>query len=99
MDIAGVGNVAVPGTDLFTVTLAPDGQLAARADCNRCSGGYTVTGSTVRVGPLACTRAYCAGTAPVNEQFVRLLHGDSGATVEASSLTLTSARGTLRFRR
>src|SRR5690242_5681835 len=42
---------------LFTMSLADDGALQARADCNRASGRYTTSGSTISVGPMAVTKA------------------------------------------
>jgi heat shock protein HslJ len=96
MESSGTGSVAVP-VGAFTITLSPDGSLAVRADCNRCSGSYSTTERTLGVGLLACTRAYCAATAPLDSQFLSLLQGDNVATVAGASLALQSSRGTLRF--
>ena len=99
MEIAGVGSVALPAADNFTVSVAADGRLAVKADCNRCSGGYSASASRIGVGLLACTRAYCVDTAPVDDQFLSVLQGDSSASIDGASLTLQSSRGTLRFTR
>ena len=51
------------------------------------------------IGPaLACTRAACA-TMAYESEYVALLAGDNAAEIGANTLTLTSSRGRLRFRR
>ena len=47
---------------LFTLMLTDAGKVAAQVDCNRASGGYTISGSTLSMGPLASTKAYCGAT-------------------------------------
>ena len=81
---------------LFTLSLAEDGTLQARADCNRASGGYTVSGSTLSIGPLASTKAYCA-SAPLDTDYLMLLSGENTVSVSGSTLQLSSPRGTLSF--
>ena len=77
-----------------------DGRAAVRADCNRCNGLASVSGDVVTFDPaLACTRAYCATSAPFDTAFVRLLADENRASIDGSTLTLRSERGTLRFRR
>ena len=90
--------VNVKNPDLFTIEFV-DGsaRLALRADCNRGFGGYTTNGSTMTLGPVAITKAYCASTAPFDDEYVRLLDGENVVTVTATSLQLSSSRGTLKF--
>jgi heat shock protein HslJ len=98
--IGGVDG-AVLGIDdpsLFTLTLTDAGKVAVRADCNRASGGYTISGNTLSIGPMASTIAYCT-TAPVDQQFLTLLGGESTVTASAAALHLSSPRGTLVFGR
>lgn len=90
--------LAIDDPNVFTLTLADDGKMNARADCNRASAGYKITGSTLSIGVIASTRAYCS-TAPVDGRFLVLLGGDSVATVSGATLTLSSARGLLNFDR
>src|SRR5574341_1102305 len=46
-----------------------------RVDCNTCTGPFTLTGSTLTIGPaLACTRAACA-TARYESAVVSMLSG------------------------
>ena len=83
---------------LFTLTLTDDGKVAARVDCNRALGGYTISGNTVSIGPLASTKAYC-GEMSFDSEFLTLLGGETTATVSGATLQLSSARGTLTFAR
>jgi heat shock protein HslJ len=83
---------------LFTLTLTDGGNVAARVDCNRASGGYTISGNTVSIGPLASTKAYC-GTASLDSEFLTLLGGVTTATASGTTLHLSSSRGALTFDR
>jgi len=88
--------IADPGA--FTLTLGDDGKIAVRADCNRGSASYTVSGQTLSVGLMAVTRAYCQ-SAPLDDQYLALLIGESSVISSANSVQLSSPRGTLRFAR
>ncbi len=88
----------VPSGATYNLSLA-EGRASAKADCNVCSGALTISGSTLSIGPaLACTRAACV-TMDYESQYEALLAGDSTAALDANTLTLSSSRGLLRFRR
>ena len=92
--------VNVKNPDLFTLEFLDGGtRLALRSDCNRGFGGYTTSGNTMTVGPLATTKAYCTSTAPFDDEYVRLLDGENVVTATATTLDLSSSRGTLKFGR
>jgi heat shock protein HslJ len=92
--------VTVGDPNRFTLEFVDGGsRLALRADCNSGSGTYTANGRVLTVGPLAMTRAFCGSTAPFDDEYVRVLGGESLFTATASSFELSSSRGTLRFRR
>ncbi len=57
--VARVGStlVNVPNPDQFTVRFETNDRAAVRADCNTCTGGYTLDDSSLSIGPLACTRS------------------------------------------
>jgi heat shock protein HslJ len=98
MQLTGQGVQAAPAGATYSLTLT-DGRLSTRVDCNMCSGVFAVSGQTLTAGPaLACTRAACPTMAFENE-YTRLLSGDSSVTLSDSTLVLSSARGTLRYRR
>jgi heat shock protein HslJ len=89
---------AAPANATYTLTLA-ENRLSTRADCNTCSGGFILSGRTLTAGPtLACTRAACA-TMEFEQEYARLLAGDSTTTVSGNTLELSSGRGVLRFTR
>ena len=77
-----------------------DGErVSLRVDCNRCGGSMRLDGSTLTLGPLlACTLAACP-TMEFASVYQSVLIGDSQASADANTLTLSSQRGVLRFRR
>ena len=81
----------------FNVTFAAD-RLDAKADCNTCTGPATLSGSTLTVTALACTRAACA-SAPVDTRFTGVLNGAVTVRINNRLLQLNSAQGELRFER
>jgi heat shock protein HslJ len=95
---ADATTVTISDPQMFTLEFLENNRLAVKADCNRASGSFVVNGSTLTIGPMAVTKAYCA-SAPLDDEFLRLLSGDTVATVSATSLVLTSSRGALRFSR
>ncbi len=88
----------VPPGAFYELAIA-EGRVSTKADCNTCAGNLVVSGQTVTIGPLlACTRAACP-TMAFENTYVGILAGDSAARIDGNSLTLTSSRGVLRFRR
>jgi len=95
---AGFTEQAKPDGAAYQVTIA-DGRLSMRADCNTCSAGFTLSGSTLAVGPaLACTRAACP-TMAFENNYTSVLGGEHTASVAGNMLVLSSPRGVLRFTR
>ena len=90
--------VTIKDPDLFTLMLTDAGRVNARADCNRASAAYRISGNTMSIGPIASTKAYCA-TAPVDGQFLTLLGGENIVTTSDAALQFSSPRGALRFSR
>jgi heat shock protein HslJ len=93
------GTAAVTRGDEFSVNFLPDGRLEVRADCNGCGGSYSVGTGRLHVNPLACTRAYCATTAPVDAEFVMLLQAAQSFSVQRDTLTIQTDHGILEFER
>jgi heat shock protein HslJ len=89
--------VSVSQPERFTVEFTDVNRISLRADCNRGFGSFSSNGNTISVGPVAITKAYCVETAPLDDEFVGLLNGDNAVTSTATSLQLSSVRGTLRF--
>ena len=95
----GQPEVAIGRSDLFTAEFTADGRIHLRADCNRCTGAYTSGAGSLGVTPMACTRAYCAATAPLDGTFTRLMGEATAWTTDNQTLELASGAGTLRFQR
>ena len=95
---AGSAQQPAPASAIYSLTL--DGErVASQVDCNRCAGGMRLEGTTLTLGPaLACTKAACP-TMDFESSFLSVLSGDSQASADGNTLTLSSARGVLRFRR
>ena len=91
--------ITIDKPELFTVEFADGTRLIARIDCNRGSGSFALNGDTMTIGAMAVTKAYCAETARIGDLFTAALFGDHVVSATASSLVLSSPRGTLRFGR
>jgi len=92
-----VATIVEPG--FYTAEFTADGQVSARADCNRCSASYSAAGPpwmTLEIDALACTRAYC-GEASLFDDYVAALDNATSFERSSSSLVIRHPRGTLRF--
>ncbi len=81
----------------FNVTFSTD-RIDAKADCNTCTGPALLSGSTLTVSALACTRAACA-SAPLDTRFTSVLNGAVTVRINNRLLQLNSSQGELRFER
>lgn len=86
--------VDVPGA--YTAEFSAQGEVSARADCNRCSASYSAAGTTLEIGALACTRAYC-GDDSLFDDYIAALDGAASFERSSSSLVIRHPRGSLRF--
>jgi len=95
---AGQAEQIRPAEATYTLSFA-DGRLSTRADCNNCSGTFSLSGQTLTAGPaLACTRAACP-TMAFETAYTSILGGESTVALAGDTLVLTSSRGVLRFTR
>jgi heat shock protein HslJ len=92
-------SVADPGT--FTAVFGDDGRVQLKADCNRCVAGYTArSNGSLTVGLMACTRAFCTATAPIDTTFANLVAGaQTWSSPDDGHLELVANTGVLRFQR
>jgi heat shock protein HslJ len=80
------------GTEL-TVTFE-NGAVSGSSGCNTFNGSYTLTGTTLAIGPLASTKMACEQ--PVMDQetaFLTTLQGATGFTTNGANVTLVAADG------
>ena len=91
--------IADPGA--FTAVFGDDARVQLKADCNRCVAGYTArSGGSLTVGLMACTRAYCTATAPLDSTFANLVAGaQAWSSPDDGHLDLVASTGVLRFQR
>jgi heat shock protein HslJ len=91
------GSVSVsPPAGSFFLRFGDEGRVELRADCNVCSGTYTLAGARLILGPLACTRAFCP-SAPFDTQYVQLAEVATSIERSGEALILRSPAGMLRF--
>jgi heat shock protein HslJ len=80
-----------------TAVFGTDGTVTGSAGCNQYNGGYTVTGTNIKIGPLATTRMACAE--PIMTQEAAFLAAMQNATVysiTADRLELRDGGGALQ---
>jgi heat shock protein HslJ len=82
----------------YTLSLAADGSARVRSDCNSCGGRYTLSGSSLAVDALGCTRVFC-GDDSLDQPFVRALQAARSVDGDESRLVVSGTEGTLRFTR
>jgi heat shock protein HslJ len=90
--------VVVGGDRSYAVRFGDDGRVAVKSDCNSCGGSYTLSGSTLTFGPLACTRVFC-GQESLDSSFVGALQGARAASMSDEALVVEGDGAILRFSR
>ena len=98
-DVTGYNNgkqavVSPVAGSTLTVVFTAD-QISGSAGCNTYSGGYTIDGTTLKIGPLASTMRACADQA-VNDQeqqFLAALQASTTYDHTGNILTLKAAGG------
>ena len=99
LEAAGGGAaVAVNRPENYTVEFRDGGALAVKADCNTCSGTYSIAGSSLTIGTLACTRAFC-GAASLDTAFLAVVTNATSFGVLGVDLTIDSPKGSARLNR
>jgi heat shock protein HslJ len=98
LEIPGRGLVQVPVPANYTVEFKEGGLLAIKADCNSCSGTYSISGESMKISASACTAAYC-GTASLDTAFLAVLNNSNTFEVSGSDLTINSPQGIAHLKR
>ena len=81
----------------YWIEFLDEARISARADCNTCSGRYSLSGENVSITALACTRAFC-GTDSLDTVFTQGLNDARTLTLDGGLLQLASHARTLKFR-
>jgi heat shock protein HslJ len=80
----------------ISLNFGADGQVSGNSGCNTYSGGYEVTGNTLKVGPLASTRMFCekpAGVMEQEQQYLAALQKAAIYEIAGDTLTIRDASG------
>ena len=88
----GVVSVA-QGVDL-TATFGTDGTVSGFSGCNTFNGPYTLSGDSIKIGPIATTRKACAADAMTTEsQYLAALASSTTVELAPTTLGLRDASG------
>ena len=98
LEIPGRGLVQIPVPANYTAEFKDGGLLAVKADCNSCSGTYSISGEAMKISAMACTTAFC-GSASFDTAFLAVLNSANTFGVKDGELTINSLQGIARLRR
>jgi heat shock protein HslJ len=93
----GIAPIAVPNPEQYTLRFETDGNLSVRADCNTCGGRYSLDGSSLSIGDVACTLIGCP-TPGLDTTFTSALRNVRTATITGERLVITGTDFTLTLR-
>jgi heat shock protein HslJ len=82
---------AVP--DVETSIEFKDGQMSGDVGCNSFGGEYTVSGKTIKFGPVMSTMMFCDAVADQESSTLTVLQKDATFILNGDRLTITSADG------
>ena len=87
--VQDLGGESVPADAQGTLDFAEAGRIAGRAFCNRFSGQVRISGTSIRVGPLAVTKMACGQSANEREsRFLQALQKAERYTTDGSTLSI-----------
>ena len=95
-DLVSGQSVPVPDGSRYTLTLQSDPQASVRADCNLCSGSYSLSGNSLDFGLMACTRAACPADS-LEMPYLEALGSTSSYARTSEELLLQYEGGVMRF--
>lgn len=96
LEAPGLGLVNLPQPTNYAVEFRDGSQLAVKADCNSCSGTYSISGESLKIGAVACTLAFC-GSASFDTAFLAVLTSAYTFRVKGNELIINSAKGVARL--
>ena len=82
----------------YTLRLVDGGQAEIMSDCNSCGGPYVLSGSSLDIGPVVCTRAFC-GDDSLDPAYPAALDEAQTISLEDDELVIEGGGNTLRFER
>jgi heat shock protein HslJ len=94
LEKTGSPSVTISQPDRYTIEFRDT--LAVKADCNTCTGPYSLNGASLTIGNLACTLVACPADSRAQD-FLAVLGGAQTHGVKDDVLTITSSMGRLTF--
>jgi heat shock protein HslJ len=94
----GSNPITVENSSRYRLQLDEDGRTRVVSDCNSCGGSYTLSGSSLELTPLTCTKVFCGDTS-LDAVYSQALAGSKTVSVSDSQMTLTGGGVTLQFKR
>jgi heat shock protein HslJ len=84
----------LPAGAQMIVHFDPEGRISGNGGCNQFFGSYTVSGNTIRIGPLVSTRKGCPGLLLAETAFFATLEAAKSFAQDGDNLVLFDASGT-----
>jgi heat shock protein HslJ len=82
----------------YTLRLQEGGHVAVKSDCNSGGGSYTLSGSSLTLSQVACTKVFCCDRS-LDQPYSRALEGETTVSVNGSEMTINGNGATLVFTR
>jgi heat shock protein HslJ len=76
-----------------------DDRISVQGDCNTCTGGYTLTGGTIAMPLLACTRRACPQGSLEGPLLDLISTADTAGVVAGTTLIIEGRNGRIVLRR
>lgn len=80
----------------YTVTFQEDDRVGVKSDCNTCGGPFSLSESSIEMGPLACTKVAC-GEGSQDVAFTRALDSSRSIELDDNELTILGEGVRLTF--
>jgi len=86
---------SVIATTTITAVFGDDGQVSGSAGCNRYFARYTITGTSLSIGPAGSTKMFCTipGVMEQESTYLALLGQATTFTIDGNRLVLSGAKG------
>lgn len=81
-----------------TITFDDEGKVYGDSGCNRFTGGYTVKGDRITIGPLASTMMYCEGKMDAEQSFLFKLQAAVSYKATEKKLKLFTPKDLMVFK-
>ena len=97
--VTSIDGEATPRTDMYQMEFM-DGRASGRFGCNRFSGPYSSTGSTLALGPTISTKMGCPEPAGRHEsEGLAVLQQEAQLSWAGNQLILSNASGSISLER